>query len=551
MKDRIKALLEDKSNKKTVKDILFKMWNDGMDFGDLGVLSALGYDIRIAEDRKIIQEYIIEYISKKIGSDDFDKIKEYWQEKVINSLPKSFTLDNGFWHVDFVVKYPKIYKTGFYEDYIFDCSIYLSDKSYYRLPDGGVNYIVDLEDTWDNENIFVEMEEEISNVLYNYILNHGLGLSESPVEDFIEDEKILREQEGEDEDSNDPMSYYIDGINDGDENIIESINDTFGGVKNFLKLLIRQHRFSEIDFTSRDLENCSRYNMVLLGLMELNTPETFKILETIVGMGDIVEENGVYYWWSDKEDWAGIFRDSRDGMSTKLIAKMLSGEFDGYEYWDPYYRKPWELYEELTPENAQRVKFKMKEILLGKTMVTEDGEMTPVLNKLLKIQKSEDGDILLNNFALDMIMNDDDSFESLFKNNSLDDDLTDEIFLPLQRLFSHAEEEVYWDSCYKKIYDEIVGSGYADNFKQGVWQQKPHRRGEQWKFDITKNLKSVLHKWLTEFQNFSDDIKYYGSYVELIKSLGDFSFEAIWAPDYADHSDAVKAFNDTYVKDEF
>ena len=68
MKDRIKALLEDKSNKKTVKDILFKMWNDGMDFGDLGVLSALGYDIRLAEHRKIIQEYIIEYISYKKNS---------------------------------------------------------------------------------------------------------------------------------------------------------------------------------------------------------------------------------------------------------------------------------------------------------------------------------------------------------------------------------------------------------------------------------------------------------------------------------------------------
>lgn len=548
MKDRIKALLEDKSEQNTIKNILFKMWDDGMDYGDVAVLGALGFDTVLARDRKTIQGYLIDYISDKIGSKDFTKIRKYWLDKIIETLPKSFTFDNGFWNIVFVVKYPHIEK-DFYGTYMLSCSIYLSDKSYYRLPDGGVKYISELEDSWENENFVIEMEEELTNIVYDYTLNHYcLGVNELAVEDFIESEKILKEERDEDDD---PLMYYIEGINDGDEDIIESINDTFGGVANFLKLLIRQHRFSEIDFMSRDLEKCSRYNMVLLGLLELNTPESFNILETIVGMGDIVEENGVYYWWSDREDWTEIFRDSRDGMSKKIIGEMLSSEFDSWNYWDSsYHRKPWEIYEELTPENAFKVKSAMKKVLLGKSMETDENEMTPVLQNILKLQKSEDI-ITLNNFALDMIMNDDDSFESLFKNNSLDEELDSTIFIPLKQVYDRAEESAFWDECYKKIYSKIENSGYADNFTKGTFQQKPYRRGDQYKFDITKNLKEVLGKWLNEYKNYSDDIKYYGSYIGLIQSLGEFSYETVWPPQYPDWRDTVKLLNSDYINDEF
>jgi hypothetical protein len=194
----------------------------------------------------------------------------------------------------------------------------------------------------------------------------------------------------------------------------------------------------------------------------------------------------------------------------------------------------------------------MKEILLGKEMnVDVDGyETTPIILNLLKIQNSEDK-ILLNNFALDMLLNDDDSVEMIFKNNSLDEYLEEDVFSELQKLFSYAEEQVYWDACYKEIYNKISGSGYADNFEDGKWENRPNRRGEQWKFEITENLKSVLYTWLSEYKDYNDDIAYKGSYIGFIQQLSDFGYETAWSPDHDSWYDAAKLLNSNYINDSF
>ena len=170
--------------------------------------------------------------------------------------------------------------------------------------------------------------------------------------------------------------------------------------------------------------------------------------------------------------------------------------------------------------------------------------------RLLRIQKSEDK-LLLNNFTLDSLLNDDDSVEAIFKNNSLYDELNDSIEHPLQSAYSHAQEDAYWSECYDEIYSSIVDSGYADNFKSGSWQVKPNRRGDQYKFEITQNLKKVLYEWLSEYENYSDNIAYQGNYIGFIQQLGDFEYQTAWAPDYADHSKTIKSLNNDFIREEF
>ena len=150
-----------------------------------------------------------------------------------------------------------------------------------------------------------------------------------------------------------------------------------------------------------------------------------------------------------------------------------------------------------------------------------------------------------------MLLNDDDSVEMIFKNNSLDDYLEQDILMELQKLFSYSEEEVYWNECYKEIYSDITNSGYAENFEAGKWERRPNRKGETYKFEITKNLKSVLYSWLSEYKDYNDDIAYQGSYIGFIQQLGDFSYETAWAPDHASWYDAAKVLNSTYIRVQF
>ena len=115
---------------------------------------------------------------------------------------------------------------------------------------------------------------------------------------------------------------------------------------------------------------------------------------------------------------------------------MLSGEFDSYQYWNSeWHENPYEIYEYLTSENAYLVKVAIKKELLGKEMTVDEDETTPVIERLLQIQKSEDK-LLLNNFTLDSLLNDDDSVEAIFKNNSLSDELGESVIHPLQRVSS-------------------------------------------------------------------------------------------------------------------
>ena len=553
MKDQIKSLLIEKSEKRSVKDVLFRMWDSGVELGDRSVLQALGYSTNmIASERREVQELIKEYLGKKIGTQDEEKILSYWKKLIEDKMPKTFLIDDGHYYIKFKIDSMDFYEDEFFTIKVLDFVISISDASYYMHDDEKV-YLKDMEgDSIEEEHLAIEIEGEIFHELQKYTEPFNVGVSDVEINGIVSDKKMLREQEeGEDEPEKDLFDEYIEGINNGDEELIDEISSTFDGLDIFFRLMIRKHKFGEIDFFSRDLVNCNSYNKVLHGLALLDIPESLKIIENAAGFADIVEENGVYYWWSEREDWAEIFRDSRNGMSKKLIEKMLSGNFDSWEYWESYNHNPYEVYSELTSENAYLVNMAIKKALLGKTMFVDEDEydVSHVIVKLLKMQKSENT-ITLSNFALDSLLNDDFCIKLMFKNNSLSDDL-EEVLLDLQRAYSNAEENVYWSQCYEEIYNKIVSSGYADNFKSGNWQVKPNRRGDQYKFEITKNLKEVLYSWLNEYKNYSDDIAYQGNYINFIQQLEDFGYETVWPPDHASYHQTIKELNKSFITDYF
>ena len=554
MKDQIKNLLIEKSEKRSVKDILFKMWDNGIELGDRSVLEALGYSTNmIASERREVQSLIKEYLGKKIGTQDEKKIFSYWKKLIKDNMPKTFLIDNGHYYIKFKIDSMDFYINDFFEIIVLDFVISISDASYY-MHGGDRVYLKDLEgDSIEEEHLVIEIEGEIFHELQKYTEPFNVGVSDVEINGIVSDKKMLREQEeNDDEPEKDIYEEWIEGINDGDDDIIEDISSTFDGLDNFYRILIKKRRFDEIDFFSGDLVNSDSYNKVLYGLSQLDTPEGLKIIENAAGFADIVEENGVYYWWSEREDWSEIFRDSRDGMSKKLIGEMLSDTFDSWNYWESYAHNPYEIYQELTPENTHLLNLAIKKALLGKEMFVDEDEydVSPVISNLLKIQKSENT-IKLNNFALDSLINDDFSLKLMFKNNSLSDELDDDIFTPLQQAYSNAEESAYWDECYKEIYDKIEDSGYADNFSKGSWQRKPNRRYDNYKFEITKNLKKVLYDWLSEFKDFSDNIAYQGSYIGFIQQLGDFSYETAWPPDHASYSKTIGELNKNFIADYF
>jgi deoxyadenosine/deoxycytidine kinase len=71
------------------------------------------------------------------------------------------------------------------------------------------------------------------------------------------------------------------------------------------------------------------------------------------------------------------------------------------------------------------------------------------------------------------------------------------------------------------------------------------------KFEITKNLKSVLYTWLSEYKDYNDDIAYQGSYIGFIQQLYDFGYETAWSPDHSDWYSAAKLLNSNYINDSF
>ena len=551
MKDKIKILLEKKTNARTIEDLLYNIWDKGVNFGDEDVLMVLGFNMVNPRNKAHVQQIFMEYLGKKIGTTDETKILEYWKQLIMESLPKLFTIEDYTIFAKFSVSdisFYKISQGSIYGGlYVIDIETLISDDSGYTNEEDEKVLFVDMEEDFTTERLIGIVEADMRAEVDKFTKNFLMRVSEVSIVDTIKGEKMLKEEQ---EEKKDRYQYYIDGVNDDDEEIIEEIESIFGGLDTFFKLLIGKKRFHEIDFHSSNLVKSDRYNKILYALSQIDTPETFKIIETAAGMRDIVEEDGVYYWWDEREDWASLFRESRDGVSLKTIEELLSGNFDDWDYWDSYYESPYSTYEELTDENKHRVNRAIKECLLGKEMTTDYYEMTPVLSNLLKLQKSEDT-ITLTSLALDMILNDEKSVEMLLKNNSLDDILQDDINLPLSRALDDAKRDAYWADIYNGIFDEIVDSGYADNFKNYTWVRKPHRKSDGVKFEITKNLKSVLYSWLNEFKDYGDDIGYYGSYIEMIKSLGDFESLRYYAPDYPSHKETIKSLNSHMIKDQF
>ena len=200
MKDQIKNLLIEKSEKRSVKDVLFRMWDSGVELGDRSVLQALGYSTNmIASERREVQELIKEYLGKKIGTQDEKKILSYWKKLISDNMPKTFLIDDGHCYIKFRIDSMDFYEDEFFTIKVLDFVISISDASYYMHDDEKV-YLKDMEgDSIEEEHLAIEIEGEIFHELQKYTEPFNVGVSDVEINGIVSDKKMLREQEESEE----------------------------------------------------------------------------------------------------------------------------------------------------------------------------------------------------------------------------------------------------------------------------------------------------------------------------------------------------------------
>lgn len=131
----------------------------------------------------------------------------------------------------------------------------------------------------------------------------------------------------------------------------DSIEPFFQSFELFYNFLVKNGLDEELDFKSIPDEYENMYMSVMLNH---NPQKTLHYITTEL-LTDVDEEGGEYYLrLSDREELAKLFRESRND-SARNVAQAVLGE----DYWEPYwdttdniYR---DVYEELVPENKERL----------------------------------------------------------------------------------------------------------------------------------------------------------------------------------------------------
>ena len=335
------------------------------------------------------------------------------------------------------------------------------------------------------------------------------------------------------------LQEYIDEFNSGE---FEDLLGFFGSMEQILKFFHKQNLLQYIDPFD---DNLSDYQLEILNylLNVLNDRETLKYC--IAQLDDIEsKDDGYYLRITDKEDLAELFDNSGRNLTARDYVKAIFGE----DNWDHYSNTTDDIYrdviEELNPENIERLKQHMLDVLTNWKIEVDD-ESPDLFNNY-----SEEGIFYLTPENVGDVIGDEESFMYLLDNDYLPDVTGD-----LYSIHSNAYNNAYESEIYNDAMSEL--ETFFD-VKSGKWDSRPTSNNPDKlietyiiKFNPGEVVNSIK-KFVADTSNwgyYANNLDYVNSWLNMMNTFmdnGDEPWLDFRMPDYPDSGLVDKYINEIF-----
>ena len=335
------------------------------------------------------------------------------------------------------------------------------------------------------------------------------------------------------------LQEYIDEFNSGE---FEDLLGFFGSMEQILKFFHKQNLLQYIDPFD---DNLSDYQLEILDylLNVLNDRETLKYC--IAQLNDIEsKDDGYYLRITDKEDLAELFDNSGRNLTARDYVKAIFGE-DNWEHYsnttDDIYR---DVIEELNPENIERLKQHMLDVLTNWKIEIDD-ETPDLFNNY-----SEEGIFYVTPENVGDVIGDEESFRYLLDNDYLPDVTGD-----LYSIHSNAYNNAYESEIYNDAMSEL--ETFFD-VKSGKWDSRPTSNNPDKlietyiiKFNPNEVVNSIK-KFVADTSNwgyYANNLDYVTSWLNMMNTFmdnGDEPWLDFRMPDYPDSGLVDKYINEIF-----
>jgi hypothetical protein len=335
------------------------------------------------------------------------------------------------------------------------------------------------------------------------------------------------------------LQEYIDEFNSGD---FETLMGIFGSVEQILTFFHKQKVLEYVDPFDGDLDD---YQLEILNFLfnNLNDKSTMKYV--ISQLSDVeIKEDGYYLRITDKEDLAELFYDGGRNLTARQYVKAIFGE-DNWEHYsdttDDIYR---DVIEELNPENIERLKQYMLDVLTNWKIEVDD-DSPDLFNNY-----SEDGIFYLTPENVGDVIGDEESFMYLLDNDYLPD-VTGDLYSIHSNAYNNAyETEIYNDAMSELETFFDVKSGKWDSIPSSY---NPDKLIETYVIKFNPNeVVNSIKKYASNTNNwgyYENNLDYIGSWLNMMNTLMD-NGEEPWLdfrmPDYPDSGLVDKYINEIF-----
>lgn len=335
------------------------------------------------------------------------------------------------------------------------------------------------------------------------------------------------------------LQEYIDEFNSGE---FEDLLGFFGSMEQILKFFHKQNLLQYINPFDDDL---SDYQLEILNYL-LNVLNDREILKDCIAQLNDIESNddGHYLRITDKEDLAELFDNSGRNLTARDYVKAIFGE-DNWEHYgnttDDIYR---DIIEELNPENIERLKQHMLDVLTNWKIEVDD-ESPDLFNNY-----SEEGIFYLTPENVGDVIGDEESFMYLLDNDYLPDVTGD-----LYSIHSNAYNNAYESEIYNDAMSEL--ETFFD-VKSGKWDSRPTSNNPDKlietyiiKFNPGEVVNSIK-KFVADTSNwgyYANNLDYVTSWLNMMNTFmdnGDEPWLDFRMPDYPDSSLVDKYINEIF-----
>lgn len=335
------------------------------------------------------------------------------------------------------------------------------------------------------------------------------------------------------------LQEYIDEFNSGE---FEDLLGFFGSMEQILKFFHKQNLLQYIDPFD---DNLSDYQLEILNylLNVLNDRETLKYC--IAQLDDIEsKDDGYYLRITDKEDLAELFDNSGRNLTARDYVKAIFGE----DNWDHYSNTTDDIYrdviEELNPENIERLKQHMLDVLTNWKIEVDD-DSPDLFNNY-----SEEGVFYVTPENVGDVIGDKESFMYLLDNDYLPDVTGD-----LYSIHSNAYNNAYESEIYNDAMSEL--ETFFD-VKSGKWDSRPTSNNPDKlietyiiKFNPGEVVNSIK-KFVADTSNwgyYANNLDYVNSWLNMMNTFmdnGDEPWLDFRMPDYPDSGLVDKYINEIF-----